>query len=123
MVYKILIVDDEFNIVILFEFLMKKEGFEIVIVNDGEDVLVKVVSFKLDLLLLDVMMLKKLGFEVCEVLCVDLVMVGLLIVMLIVKGCDMEVVKGLVIGVDVYVIKLFLIKDLVVKVKSMFGVV
>ena len=122
MAHKILIVDDEPNIVISLEFLMKKEGFEIAIANDGEDALAKVASFKPDLLLLDVMMPKKSGFEVCEALRADPAMAGLLIVMLTAKGRDTEVAKGLAIGADAYVTKPFSTKDLVVKVKSMLGV-
>lgn len=122
MAHKILIVDDEPNIVISLEFLMKKEGFDIAIANDGEDALAKVATFKPDLLLLDVMMPKKSGFEVCEALRADPAMAGLLIVMLTAKGRDTEVAKGLAIGADAYVTKPFSTKDLVVKVKSMLGV-
>ncbi|UCV09758.1 response regulator transcription factor [Dechloromonas denitrificans] len=122
MAHKILIVDDEPNIVISLEFLMKKEGFEIAIAGDGEEALAKVASFKPDLLLLDVMMPKKSGFEVCEALRADPALAGLLIVMLTAKGRDAEVAKGLAIGADAYVTKPFSTKDLVAKVKSMLGV-
>ncbi|UCV05413.1 response regulator transcription factor [Azonexus sp. IMCC34842] len=122
MAHKILIVDDEPNIVISLEFLMKKEGFEIAIAGDGEEALAKVASFKPDLLLLDVMMPKKSGFEVCEALRADPALAGLLIVMLTAKGRDTEVAKGLAIGADAYVTKPFSTKDLVAKVKSMLGV-
>ena len=71
MTKKILIVDDEPNIVISLEFLMKKEGFEIAVANDGDEALAKVASFNPDLILLDVMMPKKSGFEVCEALRAD----------------------------------------------------
>jgi DNA-binding response OmpR family regulator len=63
MTKKILIVDDEPNIVISLEFLMKKEGFEIAVASDGEEALAKVASFNPDLILLDVMMPKKSGFR------------------------------------------------------------
>ncbi len=71
MTKKVLIVDDEPNIVISLEFLMKKEGFEIAVANDGDEALAKVASFSPDLVLLDVMMPKKSGFEVCEALRAD----------------------------------------------------
>ncbi len=122
MAKKILIVDDEPNIVISLEFLMKKEGFEIAVANDGEEALAKVASFNPDLILLDVMMPKKSGFEVCEALRADPARAGLQIVMLTAKGRDTEVAKGLAIGADAYVTKPFSTKDLVVKVKSMLGV-
>lgn len=122
MTHKILIVDDEPNIVISLEFLMKKEGFEVAVAGDGEEALAKVASFNPDLMLLDVMMPKKSGFEVCEVLRADPSKAGLLIVMLTAKGRDTEVAKGLAIGADAYVTKPFSTKDLVVRVKTMLGV-
>jgi len=122
MTKKILIVDDEPNIVISLEFLMKKEGFEVAVAADGDEALAKVASFDPDLMLLDVMMPKKSGYEVCEVLRADPAHGGLLIVMLTAKGRDTEVAKGLAIGADAYVTKPFSTKELVVKVKSMLGV-
>ena len=71
MTKKILIVDDEPNIVISLEFLMKKEGFEVAVANDGDEALAMVGSFNPDLLLLDVMMPKKSGYEVCEAVRAD----------------------------------------------------
>lgn len=121
MAKKILIVDDEPNIVISLEFLMKKEGFEVAVAVDGEEALAKVASFDPDLMLLDVMMPKKSGFEVCETLRGDPSHGGLLIVMLTAKGRDTEVAKGLAIGADAYVTKPFSTKDLVLRVKAMLG--
>ena len=121
MTKKILIVDDEPNIVISLEFLMKKEGFEIAVASDGEEALAKVASFNPDLILLDVMMPKKSGFEVCEALRADPARAGLLIVMLTAKGRDTEVAKGLAIGADAYVTKPFSTKDLIVRIKSLLA--
>ncbi|TXH06085.1 MAG: response regulator [Rhodocyclaceae bacterium] len=119
---KILIVDDEPNIVISLEFLMKKEGFEVAIANDGEDALAKVDSFGPDLVLLDVMMPRKSGFEVCEALRADPAKSTLKIVMLTAKGRDTEVAKGLAIGADAYMTKPFSTKELLAMVKAMLGV-
>lgn len=121
MTKKILIVDDEPNIVISLEFLMKKEGFEVAVAVDGEEALTKVDSFRPDLVLLDVMMPKKSGFEVCEALRADPEKAGLQVVMLTAKGRETEVAKGLAIGADAYVTKPFSTKDLVLKVKGMLG--
>jgi len=121
MVHKILIVDDEPNIVISLEFLMKKEGFEVAVASDGEDALAKVASFNPDLILLDVMMPKKSGFEVCEALRADPQRNGLQIVMLTAKGRDTEVAKGLALGADAYFTKPFSTKELVAKVKEMLA--
>ncbi|MGV0949545.1 MAG: response regulator transcription factor [Azonexus sp.] len=121
MAHKILIVDDEPNIVISLEFLLKKEGFEVAVANDGEEALARVASFNPDLILLDVMMPKKSGFEVCEALRADPNRAGLQIVMLTAKGRDTEVAKGLALGADAYVTKPFSTKDLVAKVKDMLA--
>ena len=121
MAQKILIVDDEPNIVISLEFLMKKEGFEVVVAGDGDEALAKVASFNPDLLLLDVMMPKKSGFEVCEALRADPSRAALKIVMLTAKGRDTEVAKGLALGADAYVTKPFSTKDLVLKVKEVLA--
>ena len=121
MEHKILIVDDEPNIVISLEFRMKKEGFEVAVANDGEEALARVASFNPDLMLLDVMMPKKSGFEVCEALRADPQRAGLQIVMLTAKGRDTEVAKGLALGADAYVTKPFSTKDLVAKVKAMLA--
>ena len=121
MAKKILIVDDEPNIVISLEFLMKKEGFEIAVAVDGDEALAKVASFNPDLVLLDVMMPKKSGYEVCEALRADPARAGLKIVMLTAKGRDTEVAKGLALGADAYVTKPFSTKDLVSRVREMLG--
>ena len=121
MAKKILSVDDEPNIVISLEFLMKKEGFEVAVAGDGDEALAKVASFAPDLVLLDVMMPKKSGFEICEALRADPAQAGLCIVMLTAKGRDTEVAKGLAIGADAYVTKPFSTKDLVAQVKGMLG--
>lgn len=123
MTKKILIVDDEPNIVISLEFLMKKEGFEVAVASDGEEALAKVASFDPDLILLDVMMPRKSGFEVCESLRSNPKHGGLLIVMLTAKGRDTEVAKGMAIGADAYVTKPFSTKELLAKVKDMLGLV
>ena len=121
MTKKILIVDDEPNIVISLEFLMKKEGFEVAVASDGEEALAKVASFDPDLILLDVMMPRKSGFEVCESLRSNPKHGGLLIVMLTAKGRDTEVAKGMAIGADAYVTKPFSTKELLAKIKDMLG--
>lgn len=121
MTKKILIADDEPNIVISLEFLMKKEGFQVAVASDGEEALRKVGEFAPDLVLLDVMMPKKSGFEVCEALRADPARAGLRVVMLTAKGRETEVAKGLALGADAYVTKPFSTKDLVVKVKSLLG--
>ena len=121
MAKKILIVDDEPNIVLSLEFLMKKEGFEVAVAGDGDEALARVAAFAPDVVLLDVMMPKKSGFEVCEALRADPARAALKIVMLTAKGRETEVAKGLAIGADAYVTKPFSTKDLVAQVKGLLA--
>jgi DNA-binding response OmpR family regulator len=117
----ILIVDDEPNIVISLEYLLKKEGYAVHVATDGEAALAKAAELRPDLVLLDVMMPKKSGFEVCESLRANPQLAGLKIIMLTAKGRDTEVSKGLALGADVYVTKPFSTKELVAQVRSLLA--
>jgi DNA-binding response OmpR family regulator len=119
--HKILIVDDEPNIVVSLEYLLKKEGFEVALAADGEEALAQVAAFAPDMVLLDVMMPKKSGFEVCQELRADPAQAGLRIVMLTAKGRDTEMAKGLALGADAYITKPFSTKELVARVKSLLN--
>ena len=121
MTHKILIVDDEPNILMSLEFLLKKEGFQIDTAGDGDAALEKIRSFMPDLVLLDVMMPKKSGFEVCEILRADPAFAKLRIIMLTAKGRDTEQAKGLALGADAYMLKPFSTKDLVVKIRDVLA--
>lgn len=121
MTHKILIVDDEPNIVLSLEFLMKREGFQVAVAADGDAALEQVQAFAPDLVLLDVMMPKKSGYEVCEILRADPARSAMKIVMLTAKGRDTEVAKGLGLGADAYVTKPFSNKELVVQIKQLLG--
>jgi DNA-binding response OmpR family regulator len=116
---KILIADDEPNIVISLEFLMKREGFDISIAHDGEEALEKIRSLQPDLVLLDVMMPRKSGFDVCQAVKADPLLSKIKVLMLTAKGRDTEVAKGLALGADAYMTKPFSTKDLVEKVKGL----
>ena len=116
---RILIADDEQNIVISLEFLMKREGFEVLVATDGQEAVDRIRRDKPDLVLLDVMMPKKSGFEVCQEVKADQSLASVKILMLTAKGRDTEVAKGLALGADAYMTKPFSTKDLVEKVRSM----
>jgi len=116
---RVLIVDDEPNIVVSLEYLMKKEGFEVAVAGDGDAALAQVANFKPDLVLLDIMMPNKSGYEVCEAVRANPDLAGVRIVMLTAKGRDLEVAKGMALGADAYVTKPFSTKDLVSLVKAL----
>lgn len=121
MTYKILIVDDEPNIVLSLEFLMKREGYSVAIAADGDEALAQVETFSPDLILLDVMMPKKSGYEVCEILRGDPDRSDVKIVMVSAKGREVEVAKGLALGADAYITKPFSTKELVAQVKALLA--
>ena len=119
MTKKILIVDDEPNIVMSLEFLLGKAGFAVAVAADGDAALEKVKSEQPDLVLLDVMMPKKTGYEVCELLRADPAQAGLKIVMLSARGRDADVAKGLALGADAYITKPFSTKDLLSRIEQL----
>jgi DNA-binding response OmpR family regulator len=120
MAVRILIVDDEPNIVVSLEFLMRQKGYETQVAHDGDEALAAVERFRPDLVLLDVNMPRRDGFEVCQKLRAD-GWTDLKIVMLTAKGRDIEIEKGLALGADAYVTKPFSTRELVARVASMLG--
>ncbi len=121
MTIKILIADDEPNILISLEYLMKREGYEVHIARDGQEALDVVRRERPRLVLLDVMMPRKSGFEVCQELRADDAVKDTLVLMLTAKGRDTDVAKGLAMGADAYVTKPFSTKDLVQKVRELLA--
>ncbi len=118
---RVLIADDEPNIVASLEFLMEQAGFEVMLAANGQEALELVASFRPDLVLLDVMMPVKNGYEVCQSLKSDPATRGVKVVMLSAKGRDVEVAKGLELGADAYVTKPFSTRDLVAQIRDMLG--
>jgi DNA-binding response OmpR family regulator len=119
---KILIADDEPNIVISVEFLLKREGFTVSVAGDGEEALAKVRAERPDLVILDVMMPKKNGFDVCQEIRADPEFRDTRILMLTAKGRETEMAKGLALGADHYITKPFSTRDLVTAVKKLLGI-
>ena len=118
---KILIADDEPNILISLEYLMKREGFEVLVARDGQEALDVLRRERPRLVLLDVMMPKKSGFEVCQELRADEALKGTLVLMLTAKGRDTDIDKGLGVGADAYMTKPFSTQELVQKVRDMLA--
>ena len=118
---KILVADDEPNIVISLEYLLKREGYTVIVARDGQEALDAIVRDQPDLVLLDVMMPKKSGFEVCQELRLNESLQHIKILMLTAKGRDTDVAKGLALGADAYMTKPFATRDLVQKVAQMLN--
>jgi DNA-binding response OmpR family regulator len=114
---RILIADDEPNIVLSLEFLMQRAGYAVEVVDNGEEAFRRASEEPPDLMLLDVMLPRLSGFEVCQRLRALPACRSLPIVMLTAKGRDGEVSKGLALGATAYVTKPFSVQDLVGQVK------
>lgn len=116
---KVLIAEDESNILVSLEFLMEKSGYEIRTVADGEEALRVAREFRPDLMLLDVMLPLRNGFEVCQLIRESPDLTSMKIVMLTAKGRDTEVAKGLALGADAYITKPFATRDLLDTIKRL----
>ena len=117
----ILIADDEPNILLSLEYLMKREGYTVHVACDGQEALETLRRERPRLLLLDVMMPKMSGFEVCQELRADEALKDTLVLMLTAKGRDTDIAKGLGVGADAYVTKPFSTRELVQKVRDLLA--
>ena len=121
MAKRVLVVDDEPNIVMSLRFLMEREGFEVEVAPTGEAALKALDRGPADLVLLDVMMPALDGFEVCQRIRSNPAWTATRIIMLTAKGREVERDKGLALGADEYVTKPFSTRELVARVKQMLG--
>ncbi|PLX60827.1 response regulator transcription factor [Sedimenticola selenatireducens] len=115
----ILIVDDEKNIAISVDYLLRREGYQVSVAHDGEEGLRLIQSDRPDLVLLDIMMPKLNGFQVCEAVRQNPALADVRIVMLTAKGRDAEKEKGLALGADAYITKPFSTRELVSQIKAL----
>jgi DNA-binding response OmpR family regulator len=118
---KILIADDEPSIVAAVEFLLRRDGYEVHVARNGEEALKQVEAQNPDLVLLDVMMPVKSGYEVCMRMREREDWRHIKIIMLSAKGRDAEVAKGLTMGADIYVTKPFSTRELMATIKTLLG--
>lgn len=116
---KVLVVDDEPNIVVSLEFLMEQAGFQVITAYDGETALARISDGAPDLLLLDISLPGISGFDVLEHLRSAEATSGLPVIMLTAHGREVEREKGLALGADDYVTKPFSTQALVEKVKEL----
>lgn len=115
----ILIIEDQSDIRKLIRMTLELGDSEIHEAENGESGWHMVKALRPDLVLLDVMMPKKSGFEVCQEIRSDPEMAGVRILMLTAKGRDTEVAKGLALGADAYMTKPFSTRELVDKVRNL----
>jgi DNA-binding response OmpR family regulator len=116
---EILIVDDEPSIVVPIQFLMEQQGYSVLVAENGEDALDVIYKYKPDLILLDIMLPRIDGYEVCEIVRLNPEYRGIKIIFLTAKGREVEIAKGLSLGADAYITKPFSNTELVAKVQEL----
>jgi DNA-binding response OmpR family regulator len=121
MTKKVLIVDDEVNIVAALEFLLQRSGYEVMVAQNGAEALERIESFGPDLVLLDVMMPRISGYEVCRRMRERPDWKHIKIIMLSAKGREAEVSKGVSLGADLYITKPFSNNELVGKIGELLA--
>jgi DNA-binding response OmpR family regulator len=118
---KILAVDDEPNILLSIEYILEQEGYDVYVARDGEEALTVAEEVRPDLILLDVAMPRKDGYEVCRMLRGREDLRNVKVVMLTAKGQPLEKKKGLEVGADLYITKPFSVEDLLDKIRTTLG--
>lgn len=118
---KVLIVDDEPNIVAALEFLLEKNGYDVKVAANGVEAIEQLDAFRPDLVLLDVMVPKLSGYEVCQRMRAEPKWRDIKIVMLSAKGREVEVNKGMSLGADLYVTKPFSSAELVATIQQLLS--
>lgn len=119
MSHTIVIADDEPNILVSLEYLMKREGHTVVLARDGHEALEAIRRTRPALVLLDVMMPGRSGLEVCQAVRADEALAGTKILMLTAKGRDTDIAQGLGAGADAYVTKPFSTRELAARVREL----
>ncbi|MDO5758449.1 MAG: response regulator [Rhodobacterales bacterium] len=118
---KVLIADDEPNIVVSLQFMLKREGYEVLVARDGLDALDTIRRERPGLVLLDGMMPGMSGFAVCEAVRADPELRDIRILMLTAKGRETDIARGTGAGVDAYVTKPFSTRDLIVQIRDILA--
>ena len=121
MTRRVLVADDEPNIVAALEFLLRHEGYEVEIARNGEQALAMIDHSPPDLVLLDVMMPLKDGHAVCRQIRDSERLRHVKVIMLTAKGRDADVSKGLAHGADLYVTKPFSTRELMDSIRKLLA--
>ena len=118
---KILIVDDELSILVPLKFLLEKNNFSVALAQSGKDALDQIAQSKPDLILLDIMLPDLDGYEIFQMIRENPEWDDIRVIYLSAKNRDVDIAKGLNLGVDAYVTKPFSNADLMEKVRSLVG--
>lgn len=117
----ILVVEDEDNIALALEHLMRREGYQLTRVASGAEAMPAILRDRPDLVLLDVMLPEVSGYEICQSVRLDPKLKGVKILMMTARGNQMERRKGLALGADGFISKPFDVADLKAEVRRILA--
>lgn len=114
----VLVVDDDPDVARFVEVNLRSAGYDVAVAGDGEEALTRAATLRPDLVLLDVMMPRLSGYDVCQKIRENAAWSRTRIVMLTARGREIEVAKGLALGADAYITKPFSTQDLLAQVRA-----
>lgn len=118
---KILLVDDEPNILLSLDFLMRKNGYKVFMARNGREALHSIQEQMPDLVILDIMMPDVDGYQICTTIKSSEQFRDIKVIFLSAKSKESDVAKGIEMGADAYIAKPFVNKNLLEKVKELIG--
>jgi len=121
MANRILIADDDANLLISLEYLLQRQGYDVVLARDGDQTMKLIRQQPPDLVVLDATMPGLSGFEVCQQVRADPALRQIPIVMLSARARETDIAKGKALGADAYIVKPFSTDDLVNQVRLLLG--
>ena len=121
MTHSVLIADDEANIVVSLEFLLKREGHRVLIARDGAEALAMIRSERPALVLLDAMMPGLSGFDLCEAIRADPALSDIRIVMLTARSREADEARAMGAGADEFIVKPFSTRDLAARIRGLLS--
>lgn len=117
----VLLVEDEDNIALALEFLITRMGHKLRRVSDGNDAIDTLNAEKPDIVILDVMLPHRSGYEICQIIRKDTALKDIRILMMTARGGEVEERKGLALGADAFMTKPFSISELTQKIEELLG--
>jgi DNA-binding response OmpR family regulator len=116
---KVLIVDDEPNIIVPLQFLMEQNGYDVIVAATGEEAMAALAANRPDLILLDIMLPGIDGYQVCQTIRANQKWQDVKIIFISAMGREVDIAKGLALTADDYITKPFAITDVVEKVNHL----
>ncbi len=117
----ILIVDDEISILVPLKFLLEKNHFNVLLAQSGKDAFDRIAEQKPDLVLLDIMLPDLDGYEIFQIIRQNPIWSDIKVIFLTAKNRDLDIAKGLNLGVDAYITKPFSNADLVARISLLLN--